>query len=113
MRVQMLFRLSLGALLSQLRRARPSGAIKTSGAPSAAGGQKEWRSTRSRQSAFALVIEVADGDCRRRSLGRSTLLRHAVDAVTPVVGRGWGKPLRVAPTTGAADVPQPALQRQR
>ena len=45
MRVQMLFRLSLGALLSQLRRARPSGAIKTSGAPSAAGGQKEWRST--------------------------------------------------------------------
>lgn len=45
MRVQMLFRLSLGALLSQLRRARPSGAIKTGGAPSTAVGQKEWRST--------------------------------------------------------------------
>ena len=56
MRVQMLFRLSLGALLSQLRRARPSGAIKTSGAPSAAGGQKEWRSTGSAHEEVSPII---------------------------------------------------------
>ena len=65
MRVQMLFRLSLGALLSQLRRARPSGAITTGGASSPAGGQKEWRSTRAPSALDTAPALIGDVDLAR------------------------------------------------